>query len=572
VTVARSLKSLVLSVAAVSVSAGTASAQITIANVYNAASRQINSGIAQGALFVVQGRGVGTSDNEQATFPLPTTTGLGGVTIQVNSGGQSYDAIIVYTKPNEIGAILPSTTPTGPATLTVTNNGVSATKAMNVVDAAFGIFTQKYGIGAGLALAFNVNGDGSTAPNSTTLSVKPGQDVLINGTGLGAITSDETQPGATDVPATSAKVYLGIQAATVVSAGRGTCCDGIDPDYPVPQGIAAWDVVRFTVPDGVTGCYIPVAVQIGKTVSNLATISIDPGGAACVPTATGLPQDLSDKLANQTGLSVGNVGLGRTIAMNVNNQGAVVTTRRDGGSAAFVSYPGLPASVATAQNIYPNNVCSINGWPGANGPGSVDQNGNTITINPLKSVPFDAGTPIVVKGPGGSRNIVKRTVGQVFDYPGVNFGDTTAGNFFDPGHYTVTDAAGGKDVGAFNGAIDVGPAHFVWTNIPDVKTPIDRSQDLVIQWTGGAPGSQVTVTSAALANGVATAFQCAAPVSAGQITVPSYILLQLPSTVNAQLGGQLVVDDASVTVFTASGLDLGTVRYTDGYSLAVRFQ
>ena len=570
--VARNLKTLALSVAAVLASAGTAAAQVTIANVLNAASRQINGSIARGSLFVVQGRGVGTADSQQATFPLPTATGLGGVTIQVNAGGQSYDAIIVYTKPNEVGAILPSSTPAGPATLTLNNNGATATKAMTVVDAAFGIFTQKYGIAAGLALAFNVNGDGSTAPNNTTQSVAPGQDIIINGTGLGAITSDETQPGATDVPATSAKVYLGIRPAAVVSAGRGACCDGIDPSYPVPQGIAAWDVIRFTVPDGVTGCYVPVVVQIGKTVSNLAPISVDPSGAACVPAASGLPQDLSDKLAGQTGVSIGNVGLGRSVAMNVNNQGAVVTTRRDSGSAAFVRYPDLPASAVTAQNIYPDNVCSVNGWPGANGPGSVDQNGNTITINPLKSVPLDAGTPIVVKGPSGSRNIVKRTVGQVFDYPGVTFGDTTAGNFFDSGHYTITDAAGGKDMSAFNGAIDVPAAHFVWTNIPDVKTPIDRTQDLVIRWTGGAPGSQVTVTSAGLANGVDTAFQCAAPVSAGQITVPSYILLQLPPTVNAQLGGQLTVGDASVTVFTTSGLDLGTVRYNEGYTLAIRYE
>src|SRR5205823_10473528 len=136
-------------------------------------------------------------------------------------------------------------------------------KDINVIDAAFGIFTQKYGTANGLALAFNANGDGSLTPNGTTQSVMAGQDVIINGTGLGAIPGDETQPGATDIPAATVKVYVGIQAATVVSAGRGTCCDGIDPAYQIPQGVAAWDVIRFTVPDGITGCYMPVVVQIG---------------------------------------------------------------------------------------------------------------------------------------------------------------------------------------------------------------------------------------------------------------------------------------------------------------------
>src|SRR5436305_5718352 len=207
--------------------AGTGSAQVTITNVFNAAGRVVNGSLAQGALIAVVGKGVGTADIEHATFPLPTATGLGGVTIQIGAAGQSYDAIMVYTTPNEVGAILPSAVPVGPATLTVNNNGATASKDLNVIDAAFGIFTQKYGTANGLALAFNANGDGSLTPNGTTQSVMAGQDVIINGTGLGAISSDETQPGATDIPAATVKVYVGIQAATVVSAGRGTCCDGI---------------------------------------------------------------------------------------------------------------------------------------------------------------------------------------------------------------------------------------------------------------------------------------------------------------------------------------------------------
>ena len=129
--------------------AGTASAQITITNVLNAASRVVNGSLAQGALIAVQGRGVGTSEAQQATFPLPSTDGLGGVTIQIASGGQFFDGIMVYTKPNEVGAILPSAVPVGPATLTVNNNGATASKNINVIDAAFGIFTQRYGLAAG---------------------------------------------------------------------------------------------------------------------------------------------------------------------------------------------------------------------------------------------------------------------------------------------------------------------------------------------------------------------------------------------------------------------------------------
>jgi uncharacterized protein (TIGR03437 family) len=549
--------------------AAAASAQLTIASVVNAASRQPTN-IAQGALIAATGKGVGV-DFQQATFPLPTTDGLGGVTVQAMVAGAAVDCILVYVKPNEVGFILPSSTPLGDGTITVNNNGASGSKAITVVAAEFGIFTTNFPIALGNAVAFNVNADGSTTPNSTTTSVMPGQDLLINGTGLGAIQSDETQSGVTDTPSTLFRVYVGFTQAMIVSAARGTCCDGIDPAYPIPAGIAAWDVIRITVPQGVAGCYMPVAVQIGATVSNLAAISIDPSGAACHGIASILPQPLSDKLANQTGVSFGGVSLGRGVAMNINNRGVLVSTKTDGGSAAFVRYPNLPASTITPTYLYPEGVCSVNGWPGANGPGSIDVNGNPVMIVPLASVPLDAGTPIVVKGPSGSRNIVKETVGKIFDYPGVTFGNATPGNFYDPGHYTVTDS-GGKDVGPFNGSIDVPAQHFVWTNIPDITKPIDRTQDLLITWSGGTPGTQVVVVGSGVADGVNTAFLCAAPVSAGQMTVPSYVLLRLPPTSTSPIGGSLNVENTYVDLFTSPGLDYGTIRYSDSFHVQVKFQ
>jgi uncharacterized protein (TIGR03437 family) len=252
-------------------SAGFAAAQVTIGSVVNAGSRLASTspfyGIAQGALFAITGKGLGPDPLQQASFPLPTTDGLGGVTVQANIGGTAVDCILVYVSSTEVGAILPSNTPLGTGTVTLNNNGDIASKPITVVASSFGIFTTTQGGYVGQAQAFNVSAaDGSTTPNGTSQSVQPGQDVLINGTGLGAITSDETQSGVTDVPATTVQVYVGVVPATVVSAGRGLCCDGLDPNFPAPQGIAAWDVIRFTIPDGVTGCAIPVVVQIGNLV------------------------------------------------------------------------------------------------------------------------------------------------------------------------------------------------------------------------------------------------------------------------------------------------------------------
>src|SRR5258708_33605557 len=96
-------------------SGGLAAAQITIGSVVNAASRIQSSsqsfGIAQGSLFAINGKGVGPGQFQQASFPLPTTDGLGGVTVQASVGGATVDCILAYVAPNEVVAILHSNTP-----------------------------------------------------------------------------------------------------------------------------------------------------------------------------------------------------------------------------------------------------------------------------------------------------------------------------------------------------------------------------------------------------------------------------------------------------------------------------
>ncbi len=553
--------------------AGFAAAQVSIGSVVNAGSRiQSTSsfyGIAQGALFAITGKGLGPDPLQQASFPLPTTDGLGGVTVQANIGGTAVDCIMVYVSSTEVGAILPSSTPIGTGTVTLNNNGVTASGPITVVAAAFGVFTSTQGGYVGQAMAFNVSAaDGSTAPNSTTQSVQPGQDVLINGTGLGAITSDETQSGVTDVPAATVQVYVGVVPATVVSAGRGLCCDGLDPNFPAPEGIAAWDVIRFTVPDGVTGCFIPVAVQIGGFVSNLATLSIDPSGAACTPIPSTLPAALTQQLAGKPNVKFGAIALGRGIGMAVNaNTNAISTTKEDTGSATFIG-ENLPASSITAEGIFPVNSCTINMFPDPNG--NIVHNGTVVAVPPpIASVSLDAGATLTVSGPSGKRTIIGIPVPGTSGpyYKGVNFGNTTPGNFYDPGHYSVT-GTGGKDVGAFTGSIDVPSTPFVWTNIPSVTAPLDRSKDFTINWTGGIPNTQVT----AVGSSGTSAFLCAADVSAGKLTIPSYVLLNLPPSGPPLNFGQLTLGNRSVSFFTASGLDLAWVGYGEGYTLYLKYQ
>ena len=216
------------------------------------------------------------------------------------------------------------------------------------------------------------------------------------------------------------------------------------------------------------------------------------------------------------------------------------------------------------------NSCTINSFPDPNG--NIIHNGTVVAVPaPIASVSLNAGPTLTVKGPSGSRTIigipVPGTVGPY--YKGVKFGTGTPGNFFDPGHYTVT-GTGGKDVGAFTASIDVPSTPFVWTNIPSLLTPLDRSKDLTINWTGGIPNTQVTVVGGS----GTSAFLCAAPVSAGQLTIPSYVLLNLSPTGSSSSSprGQLTLGNRSVSFFTASGLDLAWVGYGASYTLYLKYQ
>jgi Lamin Tail Domain len=64
------------------------------------------------------------------------------------------------------------------------------------------------------------------------------------------------------------EVTFGGQAATVLYKGRSGCCSGVDQ-------------IRFRVPAGISGCYIPVSLTVEGVVSNTTTMSIATSGSRC---------------------------------------------------------------------------------------------------------------------------------------------------------------------------------------------------------------------------------------------------------------------------------------------------
>ena len=138
------LNRLIICVAA---AAALAVAQPTINNfgVQNAASTRegtSNLNLAPGAIFSITGQNLGPFVAAQGDPNNPSPT-VGGVMVQVVSGGYSNNAIILSASASEVDAIVPADVPMGPAAFTVTyNNQTGNAVNATIVPASFSAFTS----------------------------------------------------------------------------------------------------------------------------------------------------------------------------------------------------------------------------------------------------------------------------------------------------------------------------------------------------------------------------------------------------------------------------------------------
>jgi len=151
------------------------------------------------------------------------------------------------------------------------------------------------------------------------------------------------------------------------------------------------------------------------------------------------------------------------------------------------------------------------------------------------------------------------------------------------GTYTVS-GTGGADVGSFSAAVSL-PSDFTWTNENTIANPIPRASPLNVTWTGGGTGLVTIIGASSVPAGgtaaspiySALAFNCIAPASAGNFTVPANILGQLAAasgdTTSASIGtlALFAIPDPSTgqgtftAPLTAGGkIDQGVIIYGIG--------
>lgn len=517
-------------------------------------------GIAQGSIFIVKGANLAPSSTQLQNIPLSTT--LNGVRGSVTVNGTSTDVLWYYVTPGQLGGILPSRTPVGTGTLTVTTpSGSSAPVAIKVVQSAVGILTLN-GTGTGAAAVYDATYTFLSAQNSA----KPGDTLQLFGSGVGPVAGDEsttqTQTNLTSIPMTA---EIGGLPATIAYRGR-TIFPGLDQ-------------INIVVPTGVTpGCAVPLTLRTGSFASNTTTIPVSAAGGTC-PQGSETQQQISEAEKNSWiaagSFRTGSVGLTRqtsySISDNASGGTATTVTRSDVLTAGANRVSGADLSrLLNSQIAVPEaGTCSFN---------------NGAPVNPFPNLTFtslDLGPTVSVTGPAGTRSASRgrNSVGQ-FEYSAV-VGPGDPGNYIDPGRYSFT-GSGGADVGAFSGAIDVAP-ELLWTNRTSL-TVVDRSQPLTLTWSGGEPSTLVTIQGVSTvvqgAAALVTSFQCFARNTDGRFTVPVSVLSRMLASARIQAGatsilirGSLAIASVGVgTRLSASGVDYLTAGNQWGVAQTVEYK
>jgi uncharacterized protein (TIGR03437 family) len=480
------------------------------------------SGIAQGSIFTIFGSGLGPNTMVQAG-PLPLQTSLSGTSVTVTSGGQVVKAYILMSVSYQVNALLPSTTPTGSGTVTVTyNNQTSAPEPVQIVTASFASYAFN-SRGYGQAIATDKNYQVNTIINT----FHPNDWVTLWGTGLGPINGDDSiAPPVGNLG--SPTVHIGNASLSPPYAGRSAQYPGLDQ-------------VQFQVPSGIEGCSVPVAVETNGIVGGSSTIAVSASGQTCTDSLMG--QDLVNKLAAGGTVDFGFVQLYAIILRNETLP--TETLVPDFGQATFSEF--TPQTAGLASYGVSQGYC-ISGT-------------NDPDMSPGQ---LDAGAGISIQGQSTA------TVPQ--DYPGYGYYYSMFNNplvqFFWSGLPYTVSGPGGTKVGAFtvNDTTSVPKVYFSGI-IAGQKLP--RSSDLTVTWTGGDPNMQngnVTIAgfSAPTSENVSGNFMCTAPLSAGSFTIPKWVLSTMVPSGTAYVGiapypiGYIWIGQFNNPVtFQPTGLDKG---------------
>ncbi len=546
--------------------------------------------IAQGSMFVIFGDSLGPGTLVSAT-QLPVPNALATTSVTVKSGNTTLNCPMFYTSFGQVVAVMPSNTPLGTATVSVTFNNVSSgqfSATVNVVASSVGVFTpDATGLGPGI-FTDALTGARITLANPAT----PGEILTGWATGVGALAGydNAVPPAAALVNSSAVQVWVGGQQAQMSYAGRSGCCVAVDQ-------------LNFYVPkQGISGCSVPVFVTTNGRTSPTTTIPIGPAGGPCSDSGPELPSNLLTSAAAGAPLKVGVIAIAPTSTLQpASRQPRYVADQL---SAAF----HVPVSVEDAKMIMraaetQNSKALKNAlskysaeWKALSsrakarlaqtvGAGQAIEaialfgivtkesfGASTISAqipaagtcvllpSPIPtyfdalSIGLDAGASLSLVGAAGSITVQRKAAGD-YEAP---FRASPEGGDIPPGSYTLS--GNGHDL-TFSVTVTV--AGHPTINNRAALAQIDRSQPLTVNWTGGTPGQFVMIGgfssnhNTGLPPQIAAGnrdFVCSEAADKGTFTVPTYITQSLWPTPDAS-GALLISYSPTSQPLNIPGLD-----------------
>lgn len=510
-----------------------------------------NAGLGRGGVFTIFGTGLGPAVGATVSeFPLRPQ--FEGVSVSVTQGGISVSAIPIFVSAGQINAILPSNTPLGTGALRVTFNGrTSQPVAVDVVENAPGIFAVSSG-GFGPGVVQNFVSEAVQPVNSLETTAARGQVITIWATGLGrAPFPDNVAPTAQnlDVPVT---ITIGERDAVRLYAGRSPCCAGVD------------QIVVRVPEDAPLGCYVPVRIKSGNTVSNTVTMAIgERSGERC---GDGF-NPFSNLLRNTR--RQGLMWLDRTLSY-VDSYGTTTEQNTtDSLKAYFWNRPASPFAYDPLFSYPPPGSCVVQ-----------QTSGNVFQGAPLRgmlpaSAAIDVGGAIQLRTPFAGNTEAGRVTLPATGYAGM------------VGSLRANDGVGGLRLDFPNtvtvgyGTVSVQPNQtnlFAWGG----RALLDRIRRNVVTRIPFTPNdfnaaSQLSLVAYSGLHNATTAITCLAAPGVDTFVLPPDLMANLPATPGradgsfAMLGIGIVPLDRAVP-FSGGGVDGGLALFTQWQTRAVVLQ
>lgn len=395
--------------------------------------------------------------------------------VQVRSSGAAWDAKVLSVRANRIDAIMPSEVPAGPATVIVTANGQSGAAQISVVPRALGFF-----------------------PVDRLTKARRGEAVTLMATGLGPPQD------------LALEIFAGGERAEILSAGP-------DPSAPGRDRIILRIPARAP-----TGCYVPVQARLtGYIPSNVVTLGVEPEPLNCFET-----EEVRSGI--ETGGRAGIALLFRGALLSDLDPNETIESTLDGALVSFRLDSGGARAATALVSLPPPGACTVfSGWLDI---GNIESSLRGDLLAQGSSL--DAGAHLILAGRSG-KTPFRRLEKAPEIYFG-RFGGALPGTSepalppaLDPGSYSLS-GAGGRDVGEFKINLEMGRP-VVWTNRNQAGS-VDRERGVVIEWSGGNPGSPLAIAAINIDHRThaAAAFLCIAPIAHRRFTVPELATQSLP--------------------------------------------